>query len=149
MDSIKQLGRSAERRNLEMSERLRPRYGRYYDLIRVPHGHIPAPLTNLWSLLPVPARESRGSGFYFCPVCGGPSFFKIRYACSWCEEDLGFDDSEDWAWKRYKRKSRRDYFRELFKRIEYLFLPILILLGKAWYVRSTRRHYRDWGENLA
>lgn len=123
----------------------RPKYCRYYDLIHVPHGHIPTPKTNLWSHLPLPVKAIRGSRFYYCPCCGQPSFFKIRYACWTCEEDFAYDaDYEKKCYARYRRRERRRYFKQLFKRIEYLFLPILVLLGKAWYVRSVRRHYCDY-----
>jgi len=124
--------------------KIRPKYGRYYDLIRVPHGHIPAPLTNLWSKLPIPVKEVRDENYYFCPVCGEPSFFKIRYACWKCQGEFEYDPSlEEWAWKEYKRKMRKDYFRNFLKRIEYLILPFLVLIGKAWYVRSYRLHPSD------
>jgi hypothetical protein len=105
-------------------------------------------MVNLWSGLPLSVKGVRGEDFYFCPVCGEPSFFKIRYACRWCEEDLVYEDGlEEWAYRRYERKLRRDYFRELWKKIEYLFLPVLAVFGKAYYVKSTRLHPKDYGEN--
>lgn len=125
-----------------MMDKIRAKYGRYYDLIRVPHGHIPAPKINLWSNFPMPIKEYRANDFYECPSCGEPSFFKIEYACYECQgEDT--EDADNWAWKRYKRNKRRNYFRDLKKRLEYLFLPFLVLLGKAWYVRSERLHNSD------
>jgi len=126
----------------------RAKYGRYYDLIHVPHGHIPTPKMNFWSSLPLPIKALRGEDFYYCPCCGEPSFFKIRYACWQCENDFVYDDRyyEERCYRRYRRRERRRYFKQLLKRIEYLFLPILVLLGKAWYVRSTRRHYCDYDE---
>jgi len=114
--------------------------GLYYDLIRVPHGHIPAPKTNLWSLFPMPVKEYRDYDYYECPECGDPSFFKINYMCQDCEE---WNDDES-AWRRYKRRQRRKYWKELLKRIEYLILPFLVLTGKAWYVRSVRHHFNDY-----
>ena len=123
-------------------QKIRPKHARYYDLIHVPHGHIPAPLTNLWSNLPIPIKEKRDWDFYYCPCCGEPSFFKIHFACWQCQDDFeefGAWDLEKRMRHRYYRKRRRDYFRNVFKRLEYLFLPILILLGKAWYVWSMRR----------
>ena len=125
--------------------KVQPKNGRYYDLIHVPHGHIPTPMTNLWSSLPIPIKQTRDAQFYFCPECGEPSFFKINYMCNWCEEDYSWNLSEwqEVAWRRYERRRRRKYFKEIFKRIEYLFLPIHVLLGKAWYVQSVRLHYSD------
>jgi len=116
-------------------QKVRPKDGLYYDLIRVPHGHIPAPMTNLWSALPIPVKDERGCDYYYCPNCGEPSFFKIN---SWCRTCEAWDLVDDEIVRRYKRRRRRKYFKEIFKRIEYWFLPILILLGKAWYVGSTR-----------
>lgn len=118
----------------------------YYDLIRVPHGHIPAPLVNFWSKFPIPVKETRGCDFYYCPRCGEPSFFKIEFACWQCQDDI----EEFGAWKLYKelqrkyqRRKRRKYFRNFWKRLEYLCLPVLVLLGKAWYVKSNRLR-RPW-----
>lgn len=121
--------------------KLRPKYARYYDLIRVPHGHIPAPMTNFWSKLPIPVKEFRTGDFYSCPICGGPNFFKINYACWWCQN---LDDYQEYAYQRYKQRKRREYFRELWKKLEYIFLPLLILFGKAWYVKSKRLHVKDF-----
>ena len=130
---------------MESKVKIQPKYGRYYDLIRVPHGHIPVPLAKLWSRLPIPVKEIRDENYYSCPVCGEPSFFKIRYACRYCLDEFDYDPKlEDWAWKEYQRRMRRDYFRNFLKRIEYLILPFLILIGKAWYVRSIYLHPLEW-----
>jgi len=117
-----------------------PKYGRYYDLIRVPHGHIPAPKANLWSGLPIPVKEIRGPDFYACPECGNPSFFKINYVCYECEDNFQYCDPkwEDRAYVRFKRRMRRRYFKDILKRIECWLLPVLVLTGKAWYVVSNR-----------
>jgi hypothetical protein len=118
--------------------KLRPIDGYYYDLIRVPHGHIPVPKANLWSHLPLPIKEFRDECYYRCPSCGEPSFFKIQYVCDECFEDL--DDIEQYYYKCFRvRMERRDYFRSFWKRIEYLLLPILVLTGKAWYVLASSR----------
>lgn len=121
--------------------------GLYYDLIRVPHGHIPAPKANLWSHFPIPVKELRDWNFYSCPECGDPSFFKINYMCRTCEEMFEYDlgqNAWDAAQRRAGRRARRKYFKELLKRIEYLILPFLVLMRKAWYVRSVKHHiYND------
>jgi len=124
--------------------KIRPKNCRYYDLIHVPHGHIPAPKANLWSSLPLPVKQERGL-MYHCPVCGEPSFFKIRYMCQGCrmEYEWGDDWIDEYAYKKYRKKQRREYFRNIWKRLEYLFLPVLVLLGKAWYIRSERLHHSD------
>lgn len=127
--------------------KLRPAAGLYYDLIRVPHGHIPVPRVKLWALLPLPVLEFRDYDFFSCPECGEPSFFKINYACWNCEDVLEYDcGRKAWrAWQaRVHRRARRIYFRGLVKRLEYLLLPVLLLMGKAWYVRSERKHCSDF-----
>ena len=43
----------------------------------------------------------------------------------------------------YLKRQRREYFRNMRKKIEMLLLPFLVLIGKAWYVRSPRLHYTD------
>jgi hypothetical protein len=117
--------------------KLRPIDGNYYDLIRVPHGHIPVPKANLWSHLPLPIKEFRDERFYRCPNCGLPSFFKIQYMCDECFED---DDLiKQYSDSRRIQAERRDYFRSFWKRIEYLLLPMLVLTGKAWYVLASSR----------
>lgn len=126
-------------------KKIKPKDGKYYDLIRIPHGHIPSPKANFWSCLPMPVMEYRDYNFYYCPVCGAPSFFKIRFACYTCQEEMQYEGTDEWAYRRYKRKQRNDYFREILKRLEYLCLPFLIVLRKAWYVESVRKHWRDYG----
>ena len=116
--------------------------GLYYDLIRVPHGHIPAPKTNLWSHFPIPVKEFRDYGFFHCPECGRPSFFSINGMCMDCEEEMSYLQDEE-IWRRGMRRRRRKYFKGLLKRIEYLILPFLVLTGKAWYVHSERYHFSD------
>lgn len=126
--------------------KLRPATGRYYDLVHVPHGHIPAPRIRLWSRLPLPVKEFRSWDFFSCPECGKPSFFKLIYMCRSCEDILEYDVVRA-AWvhgqARVARRARRNYFRAFLKRLEYLMLPVLVLLGKAWYVRSKRQHWSD------
>jgi hypothetical protein len=124
--------------------KIQPKNVRYYDLIRVPSGHIPAPLIRLWSSLPIPVKQIRTETLYRCPICGEPSFFKIRYACWECE--IYMDDNQEFqksVMRYYRRRLRREYFRNILKKIEQLILPFLILIGKAWYVRSPRLHQSD------
>ena len=124
--------------------KVRPKYARYYDLIRVPSGHIPAPMIRLWSSLPIPVKQLRTERLYRCPVCGEPSFFKIRYACWECE--MYMEDNPEFqkqVMRDYRKRQRREYFRNMRKKIEMLLLPFLVLIGKAWYVRSPRLHPID------
>lgn len=121
--------------------KLKPKDSRYYDLIRIPHGHIPAPMANFWSSFPIPIKEKRGWDYYYCPMCGSGSFFKVDVACWCCQYDFDYN----FLHRVYEKKRRHDYFRRLWKKLEYLFLPILVLIGKAWYVRSERRHLNDFG----
>lgn len=114
----------------------RAKDGRYYDLVRIPHGHIPAPIVNFWSRLPLPIKEYRGWDFFYCPFCGRASFFKG--ICWDCSEYL--PDSE---YRYYRARLRREYFRKLWKRLEYMLLPFLVVIGKAWYVSSRELHYWD------
>jgi hypothetical protein len=118
-------------------KKLRPIDGNYYDLIRIPHGHIPVPNTNLWSRLPLSVKEFRDEHYYRCPTCGAPTFFKIKYMCEICFEDD--DIFEQYSDSKHILIERKDYFRNFLKRIEYLFLPILILTGKAYYVLASSR----------
>jgi hypothetical protein len=100
----------------------------------------------LWGSLPLPIREKRGQDFYFCPECGEPSFFKIDGWCDECDrimEDCGLTPSRKF-YARVIRRKRRTYFRRFLKQLELLLLPLLVLLGKAWYVRTTRLHARDF-----
>jgi len=126
--------------------RIAPKFALYYDLVRVPHGHLPAPRLRLWGRLPLPIRQTRDSNFYRCPECGEPSFFKIDGWCEECNqimEDCGLEPSRKF-YARVVRRKRRTYFRRFLKQIELLFLPLLVVLGKAWYVRSQRLHVRDF-----
>lgn len=116
--------------------------GRYYDLIKVPHGHIPVSRIKLWSKLPIPIKAFRGYGFFKCPECGSPSFFQIVQDCGCCGAFM-----ED-GYERLLRRKRRRYFKGILKRIESLILPILVLTGKAYYVRSERRHWADKGREI-
>jgi len=120
--------------------KLRSKDGWYYDLIKLPHGHLPAPKVNLWSHLPLPVKEWRDENYYCCPMCGKPSFFKINFACYSCQDDFEYDEKAyEWAQRRAKIAQRRRYFKQIWKRLEYLILPLLVLLGKASYVPSIRR----------
>jgi hypothetical protein len=114
-------------------KKLRPLDGCYYDLVRVPHGHVPVTKVGLWLRLPLPVKDLRGEDYFECPRCGEPSFF--HSFCFECDQDysLGY---VDWRWSR--SFWRRQYFRRLLKSVELLFLPILVLLGRAWYVESLR-----------
>jgi len=117
--------------------KIRPRDGHYYDLIRVPHGHIPVPLIRLWKDLPIPVKDVRTHDYYHCPICGSPSFYKIDYACWDCESEAVYDEYLDrLIERRWQRKRRKEYFRNIWKKLEYLILPFLVLVGKAWYVIS-------------
>jgi len=131
--------------------------GLYYDLIRVPHGHVPAGKVWLWRRFPLVVKEFRGDGFFKCPECGQANFFK---SCHFCPSS-SFQTMDDFFYQAYgalgaKRqmdllayrrrctaRARRDYFRRFIKDVEVLFLPVFALLGKAWYIRSERTHFSD------
>jgi ribosomal protein L37E len=113
--------------------------GRYYDLILVPHGHIPVSKIKVWRSFPLLCKEQRTESYFHCPTCGGPSFFKIKGSC----EECSFWGNKEVSWKQVRSKERQDYFRRLCKDIEALALPLLAFFGKAWYVRSERLHYSD------
>lgn len=128
---------------LRSKPKIRPRQGGYYDLVRVPHGHIPVTKLRLWRRLPIPVREIRGDDYFRCPECGSPSFFKIDISCRNCAAR----GSDSWLLgesilQRWQNRDRRDYFRMFLKRLECLVLPVLVLAGKAWYVRSERRRWQ-------
>jgi len=129
-----------------MVSKVQPKHGNYYDLIKLPHGHIPAPLSNFWSSLPLPVRDVRTYNYYRCPECGTESFFKIERCCRNCE-DFMFDCATSKDYKKFevrvRRRQRRRYFKQLLKQVEYWFLPVLVLFGEAWYVKSDRLHWRD------
>jgi len=127
-----------------LNMKIKAKDGRYYDLIHVPHGHIPTPLMNLWSHLPLPIKDFRTGSFYRCPECGMGSFFKVNSWCDQCDYEFTYETSYGkYIKRRYHRRRRRKYFKELLKQVEYWFLPILVVLGKAWYVRSERLHHTD------
>ena len=117
--------------------------GRYYDLIRIPHGHIPAPKIKFWKWLPIPIKGERSYDTFSCPICGRGSFFKIYDQCRVCEWEI--DDYETWRSieERYRKRLRREKGRKRWKNLECALLPILILIGKAWYMRSDRYHFSD------
>lgn len=112
----------------------------YYDLIKIPHGHIPAPKVKFWNWLPIPIIGKRDSNTFQCPECGRPSFFKVYSRCQYCEYGSIFDDSVEDLISR----DRRERWRSIWKKIEYIFLPFLVLFGKAYYLRSVRYHVSDY-----
>ena len=114
-----------------------PKNSNYYDLVRIPHGHIPAPRIRFWAWLPIPIKGMRTWNTFYCPTCGSPSFFKARGYCDSCGPD--FDDNEQ-MWKSLKKK---EAVRNRWKRFEEIILPLLILLGKAWYMPSERLTYAE------
>jgi hypothetical protein len=132
---------------LKLKPKLKPGQGGYYDLIRVPHGHVPVTKVFLWCRLPLPVREIRGDTYFRCPECGSLSFFKVDICCRTCAFGLELNSPEEYfrardrLFNRWQNRDRRDYFRNILKRLECLVLPLLVLLGKAWYVRSKRRKY--------
>ena len=97
--------------------------GRYYDLIRIP--------------------RKRTWDTFHCPVCGLPSFFKVFDQCRVCEWEI--DDYETWRAieQRYQKRIKREKWRRRWKTLECALLPLLILFGKAWYLRSDRIHWSD------
>ena len=124
---------------------LRPGQGLYYDLVRVPHGHVPVGKVWLWSRFPLIVKEFRGNTYFKCPECGLPSFFKSDICCRNCAAN----GKSSWfvgenILRRWQNRDRRDYFRKFLKDLEVLVLPVLALMGKAWYVRSERRHCSDY-----
>ncbi|HUW44726.1 MAG TPA: hypothetical protein VMW50_02930 [Dehalococcoidia bacterium] len=106
-----------------------PKNANYYDLVRTPHGHIPAPMIKFWSWLPIPIKGQRDWGTFHCPVCGSPSFFKTGYGCDECQ----YDNEQKWKTYHNREKKRRKW-----KRLEYAMLPLLVLIGKAWYLPSIK-----------
>ena len=99
-------------------------YDRYYDLIEVPHGHIPAPLLfPLYRFIPLREGEPRDESFFSCPICGAASFFSG--VCSFCEEELS--DPE------LRKYEVHEGIRHLLKSIEHLFIPVLWLFGAVKY----------------
>jgi hypothetical protein len=120
-------------------EAVRSVNGKYYDLIKLPSGHYPAPKLRLWKRLPIPVQGIRHSSTFRCPRCGRVSFFKSTYGCFWCEN---YGHSMSVSVRRKIR--RREYFRNLRKKLELLILPVLVLLGKAYYMTSIRTHSLDF-----
>ena len=143
-------GEMQQRAWLKLKPKIRPRQGLYYDLVRVPHGHIPTGKVFLWKRFPLLVREIRGNDYFKCPKCRASSFFKVDDECRMCVAKLDELSPADWCRANIRfvvnsaRRERRDYFRNLLKTLEVLVLPVLALLGKAWYVRSERRHCSDY-----
>jgi len=110
-----------------------PKNAHYYDLVRIPHGHIPAPMIKFWSWLPIPIKGQRDWDTFHCPVCGGSSFYKVKAYCEDCASFFEEDEGKTWrAWKE------RDTKRWKWKRLEHALLPLLVLIGKAWYLPSVQ-----------
>lgn len=127
---------------LQTKPHIRPVFGRYYDLVRVPHGHVPVGKVWLWRSFPLLVREIRDDKFFKCPECGHSEFFKNESWCRCC----GVQNPEfDWEAmrRRAQNRRRRAYFRNLAKQVEVLVLPVLAFCGLAWYVRSERLHFSE------
>jgi hypothetical protein len=124
----------------ETPNSVKPRDASYYDLIRTPHGHTPAPKLKYWRWLSVPVRELRDEYTFTCPRCGEGSFFKTWTYCDSCKEYL------DWNEYPNTYDSKREKHRRLAKDIECAFLPLLILFRVAWYMPSTRAKW--YGDQL-
>jgi len=110
----------------------------YYDLVKVIHGHIPAPKVKFWSWLPIPIKGERNYSTFRCPNCGTSSFFKVWDSCDYCQY---YDDE---FYKQTYVNQKRERWRSRWKTLEYIFLPLLVLFGKAWYMRSVRHHWIDF-----
>lgn len=123
-----------QRVKFEAPDSVKPRDACYYDLLRVPHGHTPAPMAHFWGWLPIPVKGVRDSYTFSCPNCGEGSFFKTYTNCPNCRYDEWGD--ENYGESHYNAK--REKWRRRLKDIEYALLPLLILLGKAWYMPSIR-----------
>ena len=123
-----------------------PIKGKYYDLVRTPHGHTPVSKVRFWKVFPIPIREVRSYNYYHCPLCGRPSFFKINGACQYCW-GYAYECYDHESFGRFEQRNRkierRNYFRRLWKTFENLLLPILILTHRAWYVKSDRLHWSE------
>ena len=120
----------------------------YYDLVKIPHGHIPAPKVKFWSWLPIPIKGKRDSNTFQCPKCGRTNFFKILDRCETCkyEDSLTYDHEYDYEYSLHG--PRYEKWRKRWKQLEYIFLPLLVLIGKASYLRSVRRHTTDYKRGL-
>ena len=123
----------------EVPDSVKPRDAAYYDLIRTPHGHTPAPKLRFWKWLSIPVKELRDENTFTCPRCSSGSFFKSFISCDNCRYDEDRDIEVHYSERREKR-------RRLLKDIECAILPILLLFGLAWYMPSTRSKF--YGETL-
>ncbi len=117
-----------------------PKKGLYYDLVKLPHGHIPVSKIKFWGSLSIPIREFRDYGYFKCPECGSPSFFRLISDCGCC----GAFTKDGYS--RYKKRLRKRRIHGFLKRLEVALLPLLVYAGKAYYVRSVRGHWMDAGE---
>lgn len=100
-----------------------PYFSAYYDLILIPSGHIPAPLVNVWQHCRIPVAGQRDEETFTCPWCHTKSYYSGP--CSeWCKRQLP---------KSYFLNKKLSNMR---KRIEILFLPILVRIGKAHYIEQ-------------
>jgi len=109
----------------------------YYDLVKIPHGHIPAPMIKFWGWLPIPIKGNRDYDTFHCPTCGCSSFYKTGITCRYC--DFRDDDNEQ-VWKKHQKREKN---RKKWKRFEHAILPLLILFGKAWYMPSVKLTYLE------
>jgi len=117
--------------------------GFYYDLIRVPSGHIPAPMVKLWKKFPIPIKDYRDTNTFECRNCGAPSFFKVPDYCFSCHTYKHESYDENFREKEKIRQEKKD--------AECKILPLLVLMGKAWYVRTTRfkgDEFRTRGDDI-
>jgi len=114
-----------------------PKNANYYDLVKIPHGHIPAPMIKFWGWLPIPEGPQRTYNTFHCPTCGSPSFFKTGLSCPDCEWNQ--EDNEQ-TWKKY---IKRENGRRKWKRFEHAILPLLVLTGQAKYMVSERLTYLE------
>jgi hypothetical protein len=115
--------------------------GLYYDLIRIPHGHIPAPKVKFWKNLKIPIKGMRTGDTFHCPNCGASSFFKVFGHCRQCYH---WKETEDIL----KQSLRHERWRKRWKQLEYIILPLLVFFGKAWYMKSERVNIRDYHKGL-
>jgi len=111
----------------------------YYDLVSIPHGHIPAPMIKFWDWLPIPIKGQRDYSTFHCQICGSPSFFKQGHGCHDCGGSyIRMDDEKEWVKHQGKEKTRKKW-----KRFEHAILPLLVLFGKASYMPSVRLTYLE------
>jgi len=96
---------------------VQPCMGRYYDLLHLPHGHLPVPMLKRWRHFPIPTQHIRDEYFYSCPVCGEPSFFRENPCCQECWGLYGEPSRSDWLTRRMNRNRRKNYFKNMRKRI--------------------------------